>query len=74
MLSFTSKNHGLGDVFNVLSMANIVMYISAMMAHANQWSGVVFSPAYAKDGFCVAGDPNHVLMQVIALFKKLQLT
>jgi len=67
MVSFTSKNHWLGDAFNILSMINITLFISVMVAHINKVPWIVFSPSYAKDGFCVAGDPSNFLMQSHAI-------
>ena len=68
MLSFKSKTHWVGDAINVLSMANIAIYIvSLILAHTNKVSWISFSPAYAEDGFCVAGDTNNVLIQSHAI-------
>ena len=64
MLSLTSKNHKFGDICLVLGIINIAVYVSVMVAHANQVPGVDLSPTFEKLGFCLAGDPNNVLMQV----------
>ena len=72
MVSFTSKNHWLGDAFNILSMINVTLFISVMVAHINKVPWIVFSPSYAKDGFCVAGDPNNILMQVLTISKRVR--
>ena len=63
MLSFTSKSHGFGNVCYVLSMVNIAVFISVIIAHANQVPGIVLSPTYEKFGFCMAGDSKNVFVQ-----------
>ena len=64
MLSLTSNDHRFGDVCNVLSVVNIGFYIIVIVAHAFQVPGVVLSPTFEKFGFCLAGDPENILMQV----------
>jgi len=55
-----------GDVVHLIVIANTLIYIGVIVAHANGF-GVEFSPSFSQDGFCVSNKDQHVLWQSHAL-------
>ena len=66
MINLASNGRYIGDIINGLSIANILLFVTVIIAHAKGFD-VNFSPAFAEDGFCVSNKGEHVLMQSHAI-------
>jgi len=66
MINLASNGRHIGDIINGLSIANILLFVTVIIAHAKGFD-VNFSPAFAEDGFCVSNKGDHVLMQSHAI-------
>ena len=62
MESSPSNKRLFGDVVHGIIIANTLVYICFVLAHANGF-GVEFSPAFAQDGFCVSNKDGPVFLQ-----------
>jgi len=66
MVSLTSNKHYIGDTVHILSIVNIIIFIGFLIANAKGF-GIDFSPAFAKDGYCVSNKDQHILLQSHAI-------
>lgn len=58
--------HVLGDVANVATLVNTLVFMCAVRAHHLGWLEVL-SPAFARDGFCVSNKDESLYVQSHAL-------